>query len=97
MLASAQLALFLCHMSGFEEINDALDLITTNAAKALRIQDRYGIAEGKPADFLVLDAPTAFEALLLVPARLHVFKHGREVAYTLPGKQRRFGCEALTV
>lgn len=86
MLAAAQLALFLCHMSGYEQINDVLDLITTNAAKALRIQDRYGIEEGKPADFLVLDAPSAFEALRLLPARLHVFKRGREIASTTPGR-----------
>ncbi|GAC1350477.1 MAG: cytosine deaminase [Ktedonobacteraceae bacterium] len=86
MLAAAQLALYLCHMSGSEEINDVLDLITTNAAKTLRIQHTYGIEDGKPANFLVLDAPSAFEAMRLVPARLHVFKHGREVAYTTPGK-----------
>src|SRR5438105_3115635 len=86
MLAAAQLALFLCHMSGYEEIQDVLDLITTNAAKTLRIIDTYGIEEGKPADFLVLDAPSAFEALRLVPARLHVFKSGREVASTTPAK-----------
>jgi cytosine deaminase len=84
MLAAAQLALFLCHMSGYEEINTVLDLITANAARTLRIQDRYGIEEGKPADFLVLDASSAFEALRLVPARLHVFKGGREVARTTP-------------
>ncbi|GAC1386098.1 MAG: cytosine deaminase [Ktedonobacteraceae bacterium] len=65
MLAAAQLALFLCHMSGFEEINEVLDLITTNAAKVLRIQDTYGITEGKAADFLVLDAPNVFEAACL--------------------------------
>jgi cytosine deaminase len=86
MLAAAQLALFLCQMSGYEEINDVLDLITTNAAKMLRITGRYGIEEGKPADFLVLDAPSAFEALRLVPARLHVFKQGREVASTTPAR-----------
>src|SRR5947207_15522941 len=86
MLAAAQLALFLCHMSGYEEINDVLDLITTRAAKALRITDRYGIEEGKPADFLVVDAPSAFEALRLLPARLHVFKGGYEVARTTPAK-----------
>ena len=86
MLAAAQLALLLCHMSGYDEINDVFDLITTNAAKALRIQDAYGIEEGKPADFLILDAPSAFEALRLVPTRLHVFKRGREVARTSPGK-----------
>src|SRR5438270_9441752 len=84
MRAAAQLTLFLCHMSGYEEINDVLDLITANAAKTLRIQDAYGIEEGKPANFLVLDAPSAFEALRLIPARLHVFKAGREVARTSP-------------
>lgn len=86
MLAAAQLALFLCHMSGYEEINDVLDLITINGAKALRITDRYGIEEGKPADFLVLDAPSAFEAMRLVPSRMYVFKHGREVASTTPSR-----------
>ncbi len=86
MLAAAQLALFLCHMSGYEEMQNVLDLITTNAAKVLGILDSYGIEEGKPANFLILDAPSAFEALRLVPARLHVFKEGREVAHTLPQK-----------
>src|SRR6266849_7441841 len=86
MLAAAQLALYLCHMSGYSEINDVFDLITTNAAKALRIQDRYGIEEGKPADFLILDASSAFEALRLIPARLYVFKGGREIARTTPSR-----------
>lgn len=86
MLAAAQLALFLCQMSGYTEIQDVLDLITTNAAKTLRIQDRYGIEEGKPASFLIFDAPTTFEALRLLPARLYVFKDGREVARTTPAR-----------
>src|SRR5258708_20445445 len=86
MVAAGEVGLFLCNMSGYEEINDVLGLITTNAAKTLRIQDAYGIEEGKSADFLVLDTPSAFEALRLVPARLHVFKAGREVARTSPGK-----------
>lgn len=86
MLAAAQLALYLCHMSGYEEIAAVFDLITANAAKVLQIQDLYGIIEGKPADFLLLDASTAFEALRLLPARLHVFKNGREVATTIPAR-----------
>ncbi|HWE63517.1 MAG TPA: amidohydrolase family protein, partial [Chloroflexota bacterium] len=84
MLAAAQLALFLCHMSGREEIDEVFDLITTHAAKVLGVQDSYGIEEGKPADFLVLDAGSAFEALRLLPARLQVFKRGRQVAGTTP-------------
>jgi cytosine deaminase len=86
MLAAAQLALYLCHMSGHSEIDEVFDLITTNAAKTLRIEESYGIEEGKPADFLILDAPTAFEALRLLPARLHVFKRGREIARTTPSR-----------
>ncbi len=86
MLAAAQLALFLCHMSGHEEIETMLDVITTNAAKVLRIQDRYGIVEGKPANFLILDAPTVFEALRLLPARLYVFREGHEIARTTPAQ-----------
>src|SRR5439155_19392924 len=70
MLAAAQLALFLCQMSGYDEINNTLNLITTNAARTLRIEDSYGIEEGKPADFLILDTNTAFDALRLLPARL---------------------------
>jgi cytosine deaminase len=86
MLAAAQLALFLCHMSGYDEIDAVFELITANAAKVLRIQDRYGIEEGKPADFLILDAPSAFEALRLLPARLHVFKGGRVISSTTPAR-----------
>jgi cytosine/creatinine deaminase len=90
MLAAAQLALFLCHMSGFEEIQDVFDLITTNAARVVGIEDRYGIAEGKPADFVVLDAPSAFETLRLLPARLYVFKNGRGVARTEAARSTLF-------
>lgn len=95
MLAAAQLALFLCQMSGYEEIQQVLELITTNAARTLRLQDRYGIEEGKPADFLILDATSTFEALRLLPTRLHVFKAGREVASTTPARSllRRAGDE----
>ncbi len=86
MLAAAQLALLLCQMTGQEEIASTLDLITVNAAKALRVEDEYGIEAGKTADFLVLDAGSAFDALRLVPARLHVFKGGREVARSTPSR-----------
>jgi cytosine deaminase len=95
MLAAAQLALLLCHMSGYDEMQDVLNLITNNAARTLRVEDRYGIAEGKPADFLILDAPNAFEALRLLPPRLHVFKAGREIATNTPARSllRRTGDE----
>ena len=39
-----------------EDFENNLDLITYNGAKSLYIQDEYGFGEGKPANFIVLDA-----------------------------------------
>jgi cytosine deaminase len=86
MLAAAQLALHVAQMSGHDEIAAVYDLVTTNAARTLRIADRYGIEEGKPASFIVLDARDPHDALRLVPARLHVVKEGRVVATTTPAR-----------
>ncbi|WP_270646777.1 cytosine deaminase [Paeniclostridium hominis] len=54
----------ICQMMSFEEIKNALDLITVNGAKTLHIQDKYGIAEGKDANFIVLNAKDEFDAIL---------------------------------
>lgn len=54
----------IAQMMTFEEINNALDLITINGAKTLHIEDRYGIEEGKDANFIVLDAKNEFDAIL---------------------------------
>lgn len=54
----------ICQMMSFEEINNALDLITVNGAKTLNIQDKYGIEEGKDANFIVLNAKDEFEAII---------------------------------
>ena len=54
----------LAHTMSFDELDRCLDLITYNGAKTLNVEDQYGIEEGKPANFLVLDADTPFEAEL---------------------------------
>lgn len=45
------------------EIQNVLDLVTINGAKTLNIENKYGIEVGKPANFLVLNAPSVFEAV----------------------------------
>lgn len=45
------------------DINNALDLITINGAKALNIDDSYGIKCGNNASFIVLDAKNEFDAI----------------------------------
>ena len=47
----------------FEEIDNALDLITVNGAKTMHIQAEYGLEEGKPANFIVLEAKSEFDAV----------------------------------
>ena len=54
----------ICQMMSFEEIKNALDLITVNGAKTLHIQDKYGIEKGKDANFIVLNAKDEFDAIL---------------------------------
>ena len=55
--------LHVCQLMGYEDILNSYRFITTNAAKTLHITDHYGIGEGKPASFVVLDAQNYFEAL----------------------------------
>lgn len=53
----------LAQVMSFAEIERDFDLITYNGAKTLCIEDEYGLEAGKPANFLVLEAPTVFEAI----------------------------------
>lgn len=53
----------IAQMMSPEEIMDALDLVTTNGAITMNIADHYGIEEGKPANFIVLNAKSEFEAV----------------------------------
>ena len=53
----------IAQMMSFEEIDNVLDLITVNGAKTMNLSDSYGIEEGKPANFIVVDAKSEFEAI----------------------------------
>lgn len=53
----------LSQVASYEELERAFDLITHNSAKTLMIEDRYGIQSGKPANFIVLNESTVFEAI----------------------------------
>lgn len=53
----------IAQMMSIEELDNALDFITIKGARTLNILDRYGIEEGKPANFIVLNAKSGFEAI----------------------------------
>ena len=53
----------IAQMMSFEEMDNCLDLITVNGAKTMNISEQYGIEAGKPANFIVVDAKSEFEAV----------------------------------
>src|SRR3954447_15629713 len=84
MVEAASLALHFTYMSGLEEIPEMLRCATERGAGRLGIEDEYGIEEGKPADLVVYDAPSALEVLRLHPPRRWVIRRGGVVAETTP-------------
>ena len=74
-------------MSGASEIPQVWDMITTNPAKAFGATGKdYGIAVGNPADLVLLDAETEFDALRRIAPRLLVMRRGQIVARTTPSE-----------
>ena len=62
---------------GPEGFGACVDLVTTLPARLMNLKD-YGIAIGNPADLIVLDAPTASEALARIAEPVLGFKGGRQ-------------------
>jgi len=74
-------------MSGLSEIPQVWDMITQHPAKAFGATGKhYGIAVGNPADLVLLDAETEFDALRRIAPRLLVMRDGQIVARTTPGQ-----------
>jgi cytosine deaminase len=69
-------------MSGASEIPQVWDMITTNPAKAFGAN--CAIQPGNPADLVLLDAETEFDALRRIAPRLLVMRAGQIVARTAP-------------
>ena len=55
--------LHICHMMGFEDLARSLDLVTDNSARTLNLGERYGIAVGRPANLVLLNAENDYEAV----------------------------------
>lgn len=79
LLEVAFLAAHLLWMTTLEDLETLYDLITTNAAKALGIPD-FEMAVGHPANLVVLDAESVWEAIWAHAPPLHVIKDGQEVS-----------------
>jgi cytosine deaminase len=80
ILQALYLGVHAAHLMGRKELVRSLDLVTYNSARALGIEEKYGVTAGKMADLVVLDAHDELEVIRNQPNRLHVIKSGRVIA-----------------
>jgi hypothetical protein len=84
MLDALSMLVHVAQMTGRTELFRAYEMVTTNPARAAEVP--YGIAEGKPANFVVFDCADEAEAIRLRPAARLVVRNGRVVAETEPAR-----------
>lgn len=76
--------LYVTQLMGYEQICDSYRFITHNAARTLHLGEGYGIEVGRPARFVVMDAPSWFEALNWNAPVLRSYRDGRLIARAEP-------------
>ncbi|MEA5450370.1 cytosine deaminase [Leptolyngbya sp. CCNP1308] len=84
MLDVAAMAVHICQMTGQAEIAACYAMITINGAKTLAVEDAYGLAVGKPANLIVLDADSPYDAICRRATVTHVFSRGKLLVQTQP-------------
>jgi cytosine deaminase len=83
MLEVAQMGLHVAQMTSQAQMRTCFDAVTVNAARVLGLDD-YGLAVGRTADFVLLQARDPVEAIRLRATRLAVVRRGVVVAHTPP-------------
>jgi cytosine/creatinine deaminase len=90
MLQPAHMAVHACHMTTREEVVACFDMVTGGGARTLGLEG-YGLAEGSPADFVLVDAPEKWEAVRRLAATTLVVKGGEVISETRPAETRLMG------
>ncbi|MBE9158970.1 cytosine deaminase [Nodosilinea sp. LEGE 06152] len=86
MLDVASMAVHVCQMTGQDEIAACYAMITTNGAKTLALGESYGLEVGKPANLIVLDADSPYDAIRRRATVTHVFSRGKLLVQTKPAE-----------
>ena len=87
MLQAANLLLHTAHLSGRGQIGALFDMITDNAARTLQVEGRYGVEPGRPANFVVFDAESEFDAIRLGSECLFVVRGGTIALRSIPARR----------
>jgi cytosine/creatinine deaminase len=81
MLEVAHMGLHVAQMTGQEAMRNCFAAVTVNPARILQL-DGYGIAPGKNADLVILQAADPVEAIRVRATRLAVLRRGKVIAET---------------
>ena len=82
MLQVLHMGLHVCQLMGYSDLCDSLKLITTHSARALALGESYGIEPTRPANVVVLDAGSQYDAVRKQSAILYSIRNGRVIART---------------
>ncbi|WP_411103465.1 cytosine deaminase [Streptomyces sp. cmx-4-9] len=84
-LQTALVGLYAAQLTGADDLPAAFSMVTDRAARVLGLDDgEYGIAEGAPASFVLLPAPTPEEAIRRQVRARYVVAHGTVIAQSPP-------------
>ncbi|MFI6581377.1 cytosine deaminase [Embleya sp. NPDC050493] len=78
----AHAGILAAQLSGQDEMDEVFAMVTERAARVLDLGERYGLAVGRPADFLLLPADSPFDVLRRQVRPTRVISRGRVVAET---------------
>ncbi|ARU89299.1 cytosine deaminase [Pseudomonas sp. M30-35] len=90
ILRILEAGLHICHMLGYADLLRALDLITDNSARTLNLGERYGLEVGRPANLLLLSAPSDYEMIRTQGYALTSIRAGKVIMQRTPAKVARF-------
>lgn len=85
MLDAVHMGVYAAQLMGYGQIMDSYKYVTINGARTLNIPETdYGIAIGKPASLVIIDAPDFYQALNEHAEILYSIRDGRIIAETTP-------------
>ncbi|WP_288659412.1 cytosine deaminase [uncultured Limosilactobacillus sp.] len=88
MLDVVTMGVYIAHLMGYHQLQDAFNYVTYNGAKTMHISDQYGIEVGKPANCILLNAADFYNALNKHVEVLYNIRHGKILAATKPAETK---------
>ncbi len=90
MLDATMMGVYIAHLMGYSQIQNAFNFVTYNGAKTLHLGDQYRLKVGNPANFIILQAPDFYQALNQHAEVLYNVRHGKVLVKTVPVEPELF-------